>query len=74
MQARKQMAKGDIQMDQRKNMGATAYPADIDINHVCELVVSRLKEEILGPLPSEQRLAGSNSAKDALPNSLYFSL
>ena len=52
-------------MEQKANMGATAYPENIDIDQLCELVVSRLREEISGRLPSKQRGAGSNPARDA---------
>ena len=41
-------------MEQDGNVRATAYPEDIGINQLCELVVAKLKKEILEQLPSKQ--------------------
>ena len=59
------MDNGGYKMEQNRNRGATAYPEDMDIDQLCELVVTRLREEIFGRLPSKQRVAGSNPARDA---------
>jgi len=45
-------------MERKGNRGATAYPENMDIDQLCELMVTRLKEEIFERLPSKQRVGG----------------
>ena len=53
-------------MERIEKRGATAYPENIDINQLCELVVAKLKEELIERLPSKQRVVGSNPSRDAI--------
>jgi hypothetical protein len=46
--------------------GATALLKNDTISQLCDLVLAKLKEEILGRLPSKQRVVGSNPSRDAM--------
>ena len=52
------------------DIGATALLENDNIGQLCDLVLARLKEEILDLLPSKQRVEGSNPSRDSRGNPL----
>ena len=54
------------------DIGATALLENDNIGQLCDLVLAKLKEEILGQLPSKQRVVGSNPSRDAFKIGAYY--